>query len=80
MYAAFESELVSADACEAMDVHPAEMMELEVTTRLKPIFGSMRPEKVNAESLRTLSQYFNGELTTTVRRSTGLFILTLLVV
>ena len=66
LYAAFESELVSADACEAMDVHPAEMMELEVTAKVEADLMGVDEalEKVNAESLRALSQYCNGELTT----------------
>ena len=66
LYAAFESELVSADACEAMDVHPAEMMELEVTAKVEADLMGVDEalEKVNAESLRALSKYFNGELTT----------------
>lgn len=66
LYSAFESELAFADDSEAVDVHSAEMAGLSLTAKVEVDLMSVDEalEKVNAESIRALSKYFNGELTT----------------
>lgn len=66
LYANFESEHVHEGDSEAMAVYSAEMVEHSVTATVEVDLMRLDEalEKVNSESIRALSKYFNGELTT----------------